>query len=66
MAGFELSAPRGVGKNDSVLAIRAKGDNTAAVIFVNEVDGERFREIDQIGGGRYAAAILFSRRPFVS
>jgi len=28
----------------------AKGDNTAAVIFVNEVDGDRFREIDQIGG----------------
>jgi branched-chain amino acid transport system substrate-binding protein len=28
----------------------AKGDNIAAVIFVNEVDGGRFREIDQIGG----------------
>ena len=28
----------------------AKGDNTAAVIFVNEVEGDRFREIDQIGG----------------
>ena len=28
----------------------AKGDNRAAVIFVNEVDGDRFREIDQIGG----------------
>jgi branched-chain amino acid transport system substrate-binding protein len=28
----------------------AKGDNTAAVIFVNDVDGDRFREIDQIGG----------------
>jgi len=28
----------------------AKGDNIAAVIFVNEVDGDRFREIDQIGG----------------
>jgi branched-chain amino acid transport system substrate-binding protein len=27
----------------------AKGDNMAAVIFVNDVDGERFREIDQIG-----------------
>ena len=33
-------------------AFDAKGDNTAAVIFVNEVDGDRFREIDQIGGGR--------------
>src|SRR5580658_5012071 len=31
-------------------AFDAKGDNTAAVIFVNDVDGERFREIDQIGG----------------
>jgi branched-chain amino acid transport system substrate-binding protein len=31
-------------------AFDAKGDNTAAVIFVNEVDGGRFREIDQIGG----------------
>ena len=30
----------------------AKGDNKAAVIFVNDVDGGRFREIDQIGGGR--------------
>jgi hypothetical protein len=30
----------------------AKGDNIAAVIFVNEVDGDRFREIDQIGGER--------------
>jgi branched-chain amino acid transport system substrate-binding protein len=30
----------------------AKGDNTAAVIFVNDVDGDRFREIDQIGGER--------------
>jgi branched-chain amino acid transport system substrate-binding protein len=30
----------------------AKGDNTAAVIFVNDVDADRFREIDQIGGGR--------------
>ncbi len=29
----------------------AKGDNTAAVIFVNDVEGGRFREIDQIGGG---------------
>jgi branched-chain amino acid transport system substrate-binding protein len=28
----------------------AKGDNTAAVIFVNVVDGERFKEIDQIAG----------------
>lgn len=27
-----------------------KGDNKAAVIFVNEVDGDRFREIDEIGG----------------
>ena len=33
-------------------AFDAKGDNTAAVIFVNEVDGDRFREIDQIGGAR--------------
>jgi branched-chain amino acid transport system substrate-binding protein len=31
-------------------AFDAKGDNTAAVIFVNDVDGGRFREIDQIGG----------------
>ncbi len=31
-------------------AFDTKGDNTAAVIFVNEVDGDRFREIDQIGG----------------
>jgi branched-chain amino acid transport system substrate-binding protein len=31
-------------------AFDAKGDNVAAVIFVNEVDGDRFREIDQIGG----------------
>jgi branched-chain amino acid transport system substrate-binding protein len=30
----------------------AKGDNKAAVIFVNDVAGDRFREIDQIGGGR--------------
>jgi hypothetical protein len=28
----------------------AKGDNAAAVIFVNDVDSDRFREIDQIGG----------------
>ena len=33
-------------------AFDAKGDNVAAVIFVNDVDGGRFREIDQIGGGR--------------
>ena len=33
-------------------AFDANGDNIAAVIFVNEVDGDRFREIDQIGGGR--------------
>jgi branched-chain amino acid transport system substrate-binding protein len=33
-------------------AFDAKGDNTAAVIFVNDVDGDRFREIDQIGGER--------------
>jgi branched-chain amino acid transport system substrate-binding protein len=32
-------------------AFDAKGDNVAAVIFVNDVDGDRFREIDQIGGG---------------
>ena len=31
-------------------AFDAKGDNIAAVIFVNEVDGDRFREIDQIVG----------------
>jgi branched-chain amino acid transport system substrate-binding protein len=31
-------------------AFDVKGDNVAAVIFVNEVDGDRFREIDQIGG----------------
>src|SRR5271165_1063859 len=28
----------------------AKGDNKAAVIFVNDVDGDRFREIAEIGG----------------
>ena len=28
----------------------AKGDNVAAVIFVNTVEGQRFKEIDQIGG----------------
>src|SRR3984957_7285409 len=33
-------------------AFDAKGDNIAAVIFVNDVDGARFREIDQIGGER--------------
>jgi branched-chain amino acid transport system substrate-binding protein len=33
-------------------AFDTKGDNTAAVIFVNDVDGDRFREIDQIGGRR--------------
>jgi branched-chain amino acid transport system substrate-binding protein len=33
-------------------AFDAKGDNTAAVIFVNDVDGDRFREVDQIGGER--------------
>lgn len=33
-------------------AFDAKGDNIAAVIFVNDVDGDRFREIDQIGGER--------------
>jgi branched-chain amino acid transport system substrate-binding protein len=27
-----------------------KGDNKAAVVFVNVVDGDRFREIDEIGG----------------
>ena len=31
-------------------AFDVKGDNIAAVIFVTEVDGGRFREIDQIGG----------------
>jgi branched-chain amino acid transport system substrate-binding protein len=31
-------------------AFDVKGDNIAAVIFVNDVDGDRFREIDQIGG----------------
>ena len=30
----------------------AKGDNTAAVIFVNDVEGDHFREIDQIGAAR--------------
>src|SRR4029077_4011249 len=33
-------------------AFDAKGDNIAAVIFVNDVDGDRFREVDQIGGER--------------
>jgi branched-chain amino acid transport system substrate-binding protein len=33
-------------------AFDPKGDNIAAVIFVNDVDGDRFREIDQIGGER--------------
>jgi branched-chain amino acid transport system substrate-binding protein len=32
-------------------AFDAKGDNRAAVIFVNAVEGGRFRKIDQIGGG---------------
>ena len=27
-----------------------KGDNKAAVVFVNTVDGDRFKEIDEIGG----------------
>jgi len=27
-----------------------KGDNKSAVIFVNVVDGDRFKQIDQIGG----------------
>jgi hypothetical protein len=31
-------------------AFDAKGDNTAAVIFVNDVDGDRFRDSDQIDG----------------
>jgi hypothetical protein len=31
-------------------SVDAKGDKVAAVIFVNDVDGGRFREIDQIGG----------------
>src|ERR1700722_19436933 len=31
------------------VAWNAKGDNTGAVIFVNVVDGDRFKEIDQIG-----------------
>jgi hypothetical protein len=29
-----------------------RGDDIAAVIVVNDVDGDRFREIDQIGGER--------------
>jgi len=33
-------------------AFDAKGDNTAAVIFVNDVDSDHFREIDQIGGAQ--------------
>ncbi len=28
----------------------AKGDNVAAVIFVNVVEGDHFREVDQIAG----------------
>ena len=31
-------------------AFDAKGDDKAAVIFVNDVDGDRFREIAEIGG----------------
>jgi branched-chain amino acid transport system substrate-binding protein len=31
------------------VAWNEKGDNTGAVIFVNVVDGDRFKEIDQIG-----------------
>ena len=31
-------------------AFDTKGDNIAAVIFVNQVDGDRFREIHRIGG----------------
>ena len=40
-AGRRLAAPE---------TFDAKGDNAAAVLFVNHVDGGRFREIDQIGG----------------
>jgi hypothetical protein len=28
----------------------AKGDNSAAVIFVNVIEDHRFKEIDEIGG----------------
>ena len=31
-------------------AFDANGDDKAAVIFVNDVDGDRFREIGEIGG----------------
>jgi hypothetical protein len=33
-------------------ALQAKGDKIAAVLVVNEVDGDRFGEIDQIGGAK--------------
>jgi hypothetical protein len=33
-------------------AFHVQGHNMAAVIFVNEVDGDRSREIDQIGGAK--------------
>jgi hypothetical protein len=42
-AGRRLAAPE---------TFDAKSDNVAAVIFVNHVDGGRFREIDQIGAAR--------------
>ena len=33
---------------ESVMPVTAKGDNQAAVIFVNVVDGDRFREVGEI------------------
>jgi hypothetical protein len=45
-------------------AFDAKGGNIAAVIFVNEVDGGRFREIDQIGGRQARSATTRSARTY--
>ena len=76
-----LKAPKFQGLAHPRQAFGAKGDNTAAVIFVNEVDGDRFREIDYFGGRHsllhfarcrsasleaQAVANLRSKRPRVS
>jgi hypothetical protein len=57
MAGFELSAQRGVGEDDSVLAIERPAVRIHSPERIrgrrkNGFPGECFREIDQIGGGR--------------
>ena len=40
------------GRHKGVEESGERDDNIAAVIFVNDVDEGRFREIDQIGGER--------------